>query len=89
MSKTPILISAVLVLLTLPAVASAFRFPEISFCPLGGPPGWFNRLSGEHDRRYYPPPPVMSPRYYPAVAPYGWPGPTQGYSPATPPIYYR
>jgi hypothetical protein len=31
------------------------RFPEFGFCPLGGPPGWFNRLSGQ-SHRYYPPP---------------------------------
>lgn len=39
------------------------RFPEFGFCPLGGPPGWFNRLSGQ-SYRYYPPPqpyPVQSP----------------------------
>lgn len=39
------------------------RFPEIGFCPLGGPPGWFNRMSGQ-SHRYYPPP------AYPLRAPY-------------------
>jgi hypothetical protein len=39
------------------------RFPEFGFCPLGGPPGWFNRISGQ-SHRYYPPPP------YPVRAPY-------------------
>ena len=87
MSKSPVLISAMLLVMTLPAVVQAFSFPEISFCPLGGPPGWFNRISGEHDRRYYPPPPVMPSNYYPAVAPYRWQTPAPGYSP--PPIYYR
>jgi hypothetical protein len=44
------------------AVTAEARFPEFSFCPLGGPPGWFNRLSGQ-SHRYYPPPP------YPLQAP--------------------
>lgn len=49
-------------------------FPEIPFCPLGGPPGWANRLF-DLDDDYYPPP-----RYY--GAPY-WQGYPQ-YSPAYP-----
>ncbi len=45
-------------------------FPEIPFCPLGGPPGWFNRLTG----RDHPPPPPGWYGDYPApqAAP-AWP----------------
>jgi len=32
--------------------ASSFAFPEIPFCPLGGPPGWMNRFMHTHDRDY-------------------------------------
>ncbi len=31
-------------------------FPEFDFCPLGGPPGWFNRMTGKYDQRYFYPP---------------------------------
>jgi len=52
-------------------------FPEIPFCPLGGPPGWFNRLKGDN-HRYYPPPP----RYYPVPArPSPWTPPPAAYPP--------
>ncbi len=30
------------------------RFPEFGFCPLGGPPGWLNRLNGQSHRYYSP-----------------------------------
>jgi len=53
--------------LLLPAGAMAFGFPELPFCPLGGPPGWFNRLTGQHHRRYPPPPSLRVPR----AVPYG------------------
>ena len=40
-----------------PSIASGFGgFPEFSFCPLGGPPGWVNRLTGQYDVRQYPQP---------------------------------
>ncbi len=32
-----------LFLIFVPAISVAF--PEIPFCPLGGPPGWFNRFA--------------------------------------------
>ena len=74
MKKTAIL--ALLAAGILPASAMA-DFPEIPFCPLGGPPGWFNRLKGD-DHRYYPPPP----RYYPAQArPAPWMPPPAAYPP--------
>lgn len=53
--------------------AQAFSFPEIPFCPLGGPPGWFNRIV--NDNTYgYPPPPYWyrpDPRQYPYGPAYG------------------
>jgi len=48
-----------------PGMANA-GFPEIPFCPLGGPPGWVNTLFDSDDRPRYPPPYV---RYPPAYAP--------------------
>ena len=72
-----------LVSLLLPAVSMAFGFPELPFCPLGGPPGWFNRMTGQHHRSYPPPPPpyFLAPRALPngfvnrpAPAPLYYPG---------------
>ena len=43
--------------------AAAAAFPDIPFCPLGGPPGWIDRLTDDDDHRYpppyYPPPPLL------------------------------
>jgi len=47
--------------------AGAAAFPEIPFCPLGGPPGWYNRIFND-DHRYRPPPPYYRPAY-PVVRP--------------------
>ncbi|MGB5397309.1 MAG: hypothetical protein WBN96_09175 [Gammaproteobacteria bacterium] len=53
--------AVILILLGLAnANAHAFFFPEIPFCPLGGPPGWYNRLAN-HDRYERYPPPLYSP----------------------------
>lgn len=41
-----------MLMLSIPFQAQA-RFPEFGFCPLGGPPGWFNRLSGQKYRYHY------------------------------------
>ncbi len=60
------------------STAFSFSFPEIGFCPLGGPPGWFNRVTGQHDRRYLPLPRWA---YRPA------PPMNYGYSPQPP--FYR
>ncbi len=46
-----------------PGMAHA-GFPEIPFCPLGGPPGWFNTLFDLDDRPRYPPPYVRYPSAY-------------------------
>jgi hypothetical protein len=56
----------------LPAMVNA-GFPEFGFCPLGGPPGWFNRVTGQHDRYYYAPPRVMNSPWNTAQPSYGWP----------------
>lgn len=57
--------------------AQAFSLPEIPFCPLGGPPGWFNRMV--NDTTYgYPPPRYWygpDPRLYPYGPAYGRPYP--------------
>ena len=42
-------------LLFLSLEAKAFFFPEIPFCPLGGPPGWANRIYNDDYYRYPPP----------------------------------
>ena len=36
-------------LLSLSFTSSSFAFPELPFCPAGGPPGWFNRLTQNND----------------------------------------
>lgn len=67
--------SLTLLLISLLPLTSQARFPEFGFCPMGGPPGWLNRLTGEHKKRYYYPPP---PRY-PAVIPNTWQRPFNAY----------
>jgi hypothetical protein len=56
--------------------ASVSAFPEIPFCPLGGPPGWWNRMvDDDDDRRYYPPPyypPSARAPYWNSVKPYSY-----------------
>ncbi len=74
-SKLPILA----LLLLVSSSAQAFFFPEFPFCPLGGPPGWANRIMHDdyyryrHVRRppayYYSP--YAAPAYLPAA--YGMP----------------
>ncbi len=62
-----LLITALLVGLVVPvSEPSEARLAEFGFCPLGGPPGWINRLTGEHHKRRgrYPPPWVV-PYYSP------------------------
>ena len=60
----------------------AVAFPEMPFCPLGGPPGWANRVLGDR-YDYYTPPPYYNnqpywqsyPQYspvYPGGYPYRW-----------------
>jgi hypothetical protein len=50
--------------------SSASAFPEIPFCPIGGPPGWFNRMTGEYQQYRYPPVPPPLPYFqsYPVPA---------------------
>ncbi len=74
----------VVALLTV-ALAAPVRagFPELPFCPLGGPPGWFNRLT---DRDHRSPPPYWL-RYplRPSPPSYGYVPPSVLYWPAPPP----
>jgi hypothetical protein len=44
--------------------AHAFFFPEMPFCPLGGPPGWFNRITNNHHSYRHYPPRMYSPAPY-------------------------
>ncbi len=67
--KPCLLVLAMLV----PSVVQAL--PEIPFCPLGGPTGWWNRLTDDDDDRYYPPPfypPPMYTPYWNQAYPYGY-----------------
>ena len=75
----------VFLVLLLPARSNA-GLAEFAFCPLGGPPGWFNRLTGQHNKRSYYPPPVY-PVYYPAMQAV----PVYAYPVSRPvnPAYYR
>jgi len=69
--------------------ADAWAFPEIPFCPLGGPTGWWNRMTDDDDHRYYRPPPYYPP---PVAAPYRTPVYPYSYGPqqrqAYPPQIY-
>jgi hypothetical protein len=84
MMKCPKILVAALLMLPMNAIA----FPEIPFCPIGGPPGWYNRMV-DNDR-YYPPPPAYYPlpvapayRGYPVYS--GQPvSPVQATQPVTP-----
>lgn len=69
--KKTIKTSAGIGLLLAAASSNLAAFPEISFCPLGGPGGWMNRMLTP------PPPPwVMAPAYYAQPAPgYARPAP--------------
>jgi hypothetical protein len=66
---------AILLIPLLIGSANISAFPEIPFCPLGGPTGWWNRMTDDDDHRYYPPPyyrpPAMTP-YWNSVRPYGY-----------------
>jgi hypothetical protein len=67
--------AALLISLLLGSTAAS-AFPEIPFCPLGGPPGWWNRITDDDDRYYYPPPPYYPPTraapYWGTVHPYSY-----------------
>lgn len=64
-------------LLLISLEAKAFFFPEIPFCPLGGPPGWANRIFNDDYHRYPPPGYWYGPyqRAYPYAPAYAWRGP--------------
>ena len=65
---------AVLGLVLLSGSGGVLAFPEIPFCPLGGPPGWWNRMVDDDDHHYpppyYPPPPVTP--YWNQAYPYSY-----------------
>jgi hypothetical protein len=66
------------ILLGFASAAGATSFPEVPFCPFGGPSGWMNRMTDHdgYDRGYrYPPS-----GYYPS--PYYQPGQAYGTYPA-------
>jgi len=43
------LFSLLITLLSLSFTSPSFAFPELPFCPAGGPPGWLNRFTHNHD----------------------------------------
>lgn len=47
-----------LIVLVMVIPVNVNAFPEIPFCPLGGPPGWMNRMFNHHHRPVYYAPPV-------------------------------
>ena len=55
------LVTTILLAPTLLPQSASAGFPEPAFCPLGGPPGWFNRMTGQHHKRRYLPPPGYAP----------------------------
>jgi hypothetical protein len=64
--------------------AQAFFMPELPFCPWGGPPGWFNRVTQNDAYRYSPPaygyaPYAMPGQFVPYDAPYRQPPRGNGY----------
>jgi len=77
---------ALLVTASLPTTSHAF--PELPFCPAGGPPGWMNHYNYKRDqniwRRYsqYALPAYNQPANY-------WPNSGYGYTPAYLPYYNR
>lgn len=79
MIKT-LLLSLTLACTIFSSLAYGFRLPEIGFCPAGGPPGWFNRMTGQNNRYYGPPPPPMYRPVYPASSP-NWQVPARQQAP--------
>jgi len=66
--KVPIKLFIIITAITLSSASHAF--PELPFCPAGGPPGWMNYFNDKRDQnlwqRYhrYPPPAYRQPVYY-------------------------
>jgi len=56
-----------LTLVFLTGSATAMALPDLPFCPLGGPPGWWDRIIDDD-----PPPRYLPPLYYtpPPLPPY-------------------
>jgi hypothetical protein len=66
--RLPLLLALIL------GAATAQALPEIPFCPLGGPTGWWNRMTDDDDRYYPPPyyPPPLPAPYWNQVHPYSY-----------------
>lgn len=61
---------------------NSYAFPELPFCPAGGPPGWMNHFNYKRDQniwRHYSAYPYPSPAYNRPA--YYWPSQGYGYSP--------
>jgi hypothetical protein len=48
-------------------IPASADLPELGFCPLGGPIGWFNRLTDRSDRVYVPRYIFPDHRWYPMI----------------------
>jgi hypothetical protein len=60
-----VLIRLLLALFSLLLTVESQAFPELPFCPAGGPPGWFNRLTHHRDHnRWYRNMQYNTPQYY-------------------------
>ncbi|RUM95000.1 MAG: hypothetical protein DSZ28_00350 [Thiothrix sp.] len=80
----PILFLFAPLLLIIFSASPAFAF-DLPFCPMGGPPGWYDRMFGQ--RQIYAPPPFPPNQYFapimPVHAPYP-PTPMQRLTPLAP-----
>ena len=61
--------------------ANSYAFPELPFCPAGGPPGWMNHLNHKRDQNIW--------RHYLQNASPAYFRPNNGYTPAYLPNYNR
>ena len=53
--------------------ANSHAFPELPFCPAGGPPGWMNHFNYKRDQniwRHYRPVTYYQPYYNPGFRPF-------------------
>ena len=76
-----------LFLFLLTGSSSASAFFEIPFCPLGGPPGWFNRMTTDNNQYRYLP--SWYPPLYPQAYPYASLHQPQAWYPDNPVNRYR
>ena len=79
-------LSTLLILLSLSfssTTLNAFGFPEFSFCPLGGPGGWMNRMSNERSSYYNYAQPYSTQTLIPYFSPQAYSGAPQHMTPTT------